>query len=442
MENTYLKNVLNKVEEKYAGEPEFTQAVREFLPSIEAYVDQHSEIEENNLLELIVEPERIIQFRVPWQDDNNRWQVNTAYRVQFNSALGPYKGGMRFNPSVTPSVVKFLGFEQTFKNALTYLPIGGGKGGADFDPKGKSDAEIMRFCQSLMTELQKYIGPSMDVPAGDMGVGKREVGYLYGQYKRLNQAEPGVLTGKPVNSWGSLGRTEATGYGVLYFAKNLLEDKGESLEGKRVVISGKGNVAYYAAEKAIELGATVIAMSDTTGYIYQDNGIDLEVIKDIVDNNDSFSDLTDGTFVANASAFMVEAPFDLALPCATQNEVGLEEAKNIVKQGAKYVLEGANMPNTDEAVAYYKDNNVIFGPGKAVNAGGVAVSALEMTQNSQRLSWTFEEVDEQLKSIMENIYKLVSETASKYGVGNDLQLGANIAGFMRVSEAMIQQGLV
>ena len=444
----YINEVLQTIKNKHADKPEYIQAVAEFFSDLTPYLEEHPEIEEHNILELIAEPERIIQFRVPWADDQGKWNVNLAWRVQYNSTLGPYKGGIRFDPSVNESILRFLGFEQTFKNALTMLPLGGGKGGSDFDPKGKSDQEIMRFTQSFMTELQKYIGPDFDVPAGDIGVGHREIAYMYGQYKRLNQPEPGVLTGKPTNQWGSFGRTEATGYGAVYFAENALKDRSSSLKGKKVVVSGSGNVGIYTIEKATELGATVIAVSNSKGYIYDENGIDAEILKTISPNNsNTIKEYVDqkstATYIDGKSVWEDAFDYDIAFPCATQNEITKEFAENITKNcQIEAIFEGANMPNDDEAVQVYKENDVLFAPGKAANAGGVAVSALEMAQNSQREQWTAEEVDERLQTIMSDIYTQCSKTAEKYADKNDLQTGANIAGFARVATAMIEQGLV
>lgn len=443
----YINEVLENLSNIHPDKTEFLQTVNEFLPALEAYLDENPEIQEHNLLELIVEPERVVKFRVPWQDDEGKWQVNRGIRVQYNSALGPYKGGIRFNPTVNESIIRFLGFEQIFKNALTGLPIGGGKGGSDFNPKGKSNAEIMRFCQSFMTELQKHIGPDTDVPAGDMGVGGREIGYLYGQYKRLNNYTPGVLTGKPLEFWGSLGRTEATGHGTVYFVQNALEDQGESFEDQKVIVSGAGNVASYAVKKAHELGATVIAISDSNGYIYDSKGIDIDVIMDIKkDHSNSIEQYleehSDAEFFEDESIWSIDQQYDIALPSATQNEIDENLANNIVSSGVKIVAEGANMPANDQAIQVFKDNNIVYCPGKAANAGGVAVSAFEMSQNSQRLVWSFEEVDEKTKEIIQDIYKVSSETAEKYGDPNDLALGANIAGFDRVAKAMLAQGLV
>jgi len=444
---TYIQEVIENVENTHPEKEEFLQTIKEVLPSLEAYLDENSEVMEKNLLSFLVEPERIIKFRVPWQDDEGKWQVNRAMRVQFNSAIGPYKGGIRFDPSVTESIIRFLGFEQVFKNSLTGLPIGGGKGGSDFNPKGKSEAEIMRFCQSFMTELHKHIGPDTDVPAGDIGVRGREVGYLYGQYKRLNSFQPGVLTGKPIEFWGSLGRTEATGYGTVYFVQNVLSDRDDSFEGKDVVVSGSGNVAIHAMKKATELGACVIACSDSRGYIFDPSGIDIDLVDEIKQNHTNslaaYVDThADAEFFEGENVWSIDKKYDIALPCATQNEIDQDLAGQIVDAGAKIVAEGANMPANDEAIKVFKDNQIIHCPGKAANAGGVAVSALEMSQNSQRLAWSFEEVDEQLKEIMKDIYTKCTETAEKYSTKDDLALGANIAGIDRVLKSMLAQGLV
>lgn len=445
----YIKRVLESVEEKHIDKPEFIQAVKEFFPTLEPYLEEHPEIKKNNILEIIVEPERIIQFRVPWEDDHGNWQVNLGWRVQYNSALGPYKGGIRFNPTVNESILRFLGFEQTFKNALTSLPLGGGKGGSDFDPNGKSEREVMRFTQSFMSELQKYIGPDLDVPAGDMGVGHREIGYMYGQYKRLNRPEPGVLTGKPTNQWGSFGRTEATGYGLVYFAENALWNNEERLAKKKVVVSGTGNVSTYTVEKATQLGAIVIAVSDSQGYVYDENGIDAETLKELKNRGSGalkyYEEFhPEAEYHKGESVWRASFKYDIAFPCATQNEINQKMAENLAQNcGIKAIFEGANMPSTDEAVQVYKENNILYGLGKAANAGGVAVSALEMAQNSQREQWTAEKVDERLQVIMQDIYTLCSDTAEKYvGDKNNLHAGANIAGFARVANAMIQQGLV
>lgn len=443
----YVTHVLNEVKEKHGEKPEFIQAVEEFIPTLEPYIAEHPEIITHNLLSIIVEPERIIQFRVPWQDDQGNWQVNRAFRVQYNSAIGPYKGGLRFHPTVNESVLRFLGFEQIFKNGLTGLPIGGGKGGSDFDPKGKSDAEIMRFCQSFMTELQKHIGADTDVPAGDIGVGGREIGYLFGQYKRLNHFSAGILTGKPLNSWGSLARKEATGYGLVYFVENALKDREDSFENKKVVVSGSGNVSIYAIEKAQELGALVLTASDSSGYIYDPQGIDLDLVKDIKEvKRDRIKEYVDthshAQYIEGESVWSVDAEYDIALPCATQNEIDGALAENLVQAGVRIVAEGANMPSTKEALTLFSKENILHCPGKAANAGGVAVSALEMAQNSARLSWSFERVDDELQKIMKNIYQTCSQTAETYGKKNNLMSGANIAGFDRVAQTMIAQGLV
>lgn len=445
----YINRILKEIEKKHADKPEFIQAVNEFFPSLEPYLAEHPEIEAHNILELIVEPERIIQFRIPWEDDAGNWQVNLGWRVQYSSALGPYKGGIRFDPSVNESILRFLGFEQIFKNALTSLPLGGGKGGSDFDPHDKSDREIMRFTQSFMSELQKHIGPDIDVPAGDIGVGHREIGYMYGQYKRLNQPDPGVLTGKPTNQWGSFGRTEATGYGLIYFAENALWDYDERLSEKKVVVSGTGNVSTYTVEKATQLGAKVIAVSDSQGYVVDENGISAETLKELSKRGSGalkyYAEYQpDSTYYAGESVWSAKLDYQVAFPCATQNEIDQEAAENLVKNcGIKAVFEGANMPSTDAAIKVYKEHDVLYGLGKAANAGGVAVSALEMAQNAQKEQWSTETVDERLQSIMSEIYELVSTTAEKYvGNKNDLQAGANIASFARLAEVMINQGLV
>lgn len=443
----YVRTLTEKIEAKNDGQTEYLQAIHEFLPTIAPYLEKNSHLVESNVLELLLEPERIIQFRIPWQDDQGNWQVNRGFRVQYNSAIGPYKGGMRFHPTVTESVMKFLAFEQIFKNSLTGLPIGGGKGGSDFDPKGRSDAEIMRFCQSLMTELQKYIGPDTDVPAGDIGVGAREIGYLFGQYKRLNSHTGGVLTGKPLSYWGSLARTEATGYGLVYYVKHLLADQDESFFGKKVAVSGSGNVAIYAIEKAQELGAKVITCSDSSGYIYDPAGIDLALVKDIKEVQRErlakyIEARPEAHYIAGESVWQLAEEYEIALPCATQNEIDASLAEKLVKAGVKIVAEGANMPSTLEAVAVYQDNQIVYCPGKAANAGGVAVSALEMAQNSQRLPWTFEKVDRELNEIMRSIYEKCRDTAKEYATPGDLLSGANIAGFAKVAEAMLSQGLV
>lgn len=442
---SYTSSVLEKVMQRNAHEPEFLQAVTEVLESLAPVVERHPEFARAGVLERIVEPERQIIFRVPWVDDNGKVQVNRGFRIQFNSAIGPYKGGLRLHPSVNISIIKFLGFEQIFKNSLTGLPIGGGKGGSDFDPKGKSDNEIMRFCQSFMTELYRHIGADVDVPAGDIGVGGREIGFMYGQYKRISKLYEGVLTGKGLTWGGSLARTEATGYGLVYFVDEMLKAKGQSFAGKKVVISGSGNVAIYAAQKAKELGATVIAMSDSNGYFVDETGIDLDLIKKIKEVerkrcSDYCAECSTAKYFEGDGIWTV--PCDIALPSATQNELDEQAAKTLVANGCIAVGEGANMPSTPEAVEVFHKAGVLFAPAKAANAGGVAVSALEMSQNSMRYSWTFEEVDAKLKDIMVNIYKKSSEAAQEYGFGDNLVAGANIAGFLKVADAMASQGAV
>ena len=442
---SYVDEVLAKVKEKNASEPEFLQAVEEVLETIRPVVEANEEVyRKDAILERITIPDRQIIFRVPWVDDNGQVQVNTGYRVQFNNSIGPYKGGLRLHPSVYIGIIKFLGFEQIFKNSLTGLPIGGGKGGSDFDPKGKSDREVMSFCQSFMTELCKYIGADVDVPAGDIGTGAREIGYLYGQYKRITGLYEGVLTGKGLSYGGSLARTEATGYGLLYMVEELIKCHGQSLEGKTVVVSGAGNVAIYAIQKAQQLGAKVVTCSDSTGWIYDPEGIDVALLKEIKEVKRAR--LTEYA-KAKASAEYHEGrgvwsvKCDIALPCATQNELHLEDAKQLVANGCIAVAEGANMPTTMEATKYLQDNGVWFVPGKAANAGGVATSALEMSQNSERLSWTFEEVDAKLKNIMVNIYHNIDDAAKRYGKEGDYVAGANIAGFEKVVDAMLAQGV-
>ena len=444
--NPYLQRVYDDLAKRNPEQKEFLQAVEEVLESLEPVVAAHPEYEKAGLIERLVEPERIIMFRVPWVDDAGKVQVNRGYRVQFNSAIGPYKGGLRFHPSVNLSILKFLGFEQCFKNSLTGLPMGGGKGGADFDPHGKSDAEVMRFCQSFMTELYRHIGPDTDVPAGDIGVGGREVGYLFGQYKRLKNEYTGVLTGKGIPFGGSLARTEATGYGLCYFTKEMLADAGKSFEGQRVVISGSGNVATYANQKATQLGGKVIAMSDSNGYIVDENGIDYKVIKEIKEVKrariKTYLDYVPTAKYVEGSQGIWTVPCDIALPCATQNELPLAGAEALVANGCYAVAEGANMPSTPEAIAYLQSHGILFAPAKASNAGGVATSGLEMSQNSLRLSWTFEEVDERLHNIMVNIYHSAAATAEKYGMKGNLVAGANIAGFEKIASAMMSQGIV
>ena len=441
---SYVDEVINRVVEKNPAQPEFHQAVKEVLESLRPVIEQNEEqYRKLAILERITEPDRQIKFRVVWTDDKGQTQVNTGYRIQFNNAIGPYKGGLRLHPSVYDGILKFLGFEQIFKNSLTGLPIGGAKGGSDFDPKGKSDREVMAFCQAFMSELYKYIGKDIDVPAGDIGTGGREIGFMYGQYKRLTNLYEGVLTGKGLSFGGSLARTEATGYGLLYFTDALLKENGIDLKGKTVAVSGSGNVAIYAIEKAYQLGAKVVTCSDSNGWVYDPQGIDLDALKEIKEVNRARlteykkyrpeSEYHEGRGVWNIKV-------DVALPCATQNELHIEDAKALVANGCIAVCEGANMPTTLEATKYLQENNVIFGPGKAANAGGVATSALEMSQNSERLSWSFEEVDSKLKGIMENIVKNVVSTAERYGVKGDYVAGANIAGFEKVVEAMIAQG--
>lgn len=446
LKNSYLIEIMERVEKRNSAEPEFHQAVHEVLESLEPVVEKYPEFIESGVVEMLVEPERVIKFRVPWVDDNGKVQVNRGFRVQFNSAIGPYKGGLRFHPSVYEGIIKFLGFEQIFKNSLTGLPIGGGKGGSDFDPKGKSDGEVMRFCQSFMTELAKHIGADTDVPAGDIGVGAREIGYLFGQYKRLRNEYTGVLTGKGLTYGGSLARTEATGYGLCYFTNEMLKAAGKSFQDATVVISGSGNVAIFATEKATQLGAKVVTMSDSNGYIYDKNGVDLDTVKKIK--------LVERKRISEYVKYHPEAVYtegcsgvwtvkcDIALPCATQNEINEESAKALVANGCYAVSEGANMPSTPEAIAVFQSSGLLFGPAKAANAGGVATSALEMSQNSMRYSWTFEEVDAKLKQIMVDIYKNASEAAKEFGMEGNLVAGANIAGFMKVARSMQAYGVV
>ena len=446
LKNEYLKGVLAEVERRDAGEPEFIQAVTEVLESLEPVVEARPEIEKLNIVGRIVEPERFIQFRVPWVDDNGSVRVNRGYRVEFNSAIGPYKGGLRLHPTVCTSVIKFLGFEQCFKNALTTLPMGGGKGGSDFDPKGKSDMEIMRFCQSFMTELQRHIGPDTDVPAGDIGVGGREIGYMYGQYKRIRNEFTGVLTGKGLTYGGSLARTEATGYGLCYYTQEMLSCmKNDSFAGKTVVISGSGNVAIYACQKATELGGKVVAMSDSNGYVYDPNGISLDVVKQIKEVErgriKEYAERVPGSTYTEGCKGIWTIKCDIALPCATQNELDEESAKALIANGVMAVAEGANMPSTPGAIEAFQKAGVLFAPAKASNAGGVAVSGLEMSQNSLRLSWTFEEVDSRLKDIMVTIFHNSYDAAKKYGMEGNLVAGANIAGFEKIADAMIAQGV-
>jgi glutamate dehydrogenase (NADP+) len=445
--SNYTERVLEMVKDRNPGEVEFHQAVEEVLESLNPVFDKHPEYEENGILERIVEPERQIIFRVPWVDDDGNTHVNRGFRIEFNSALGPYKGGLRFHPSVYTGIVKFLGFEQIFKNALTGRPIGGGKGGSDFDPKGKSDQEVMRFCQSFMTELARHIGDKTDVPAGDIGVGGREIGYLFGQYKRIkNRYEAGVLTGKGLDWGGSLVRTEATGYGLVYILEEMLKDNKISLNDKKVVISGSGNVAIYANEKVTQLGATVVAMSDSSGYLYDENGIDLDLVKEIKEVNrgrikEYLEEYPEAEYYDNCSDIW-SVDCDIALPCATQNEMDAAGAQKLIDNGVIAIGEGANMPLTPEAIKLVKDNDLFYIPGKAANAGGVATSAIEMTQNAMFDEWTFDKVDQELQKIMVGIYKDASAVAKEYGMEGDLVAGANIAGFLKVANAMLDQGVV
>ena len=441
----YIQEVYNEVEARNPGEPEFMQAVHEVFESLEPVLEKRPDLVAAGIMERIAEPERMVQFRVSWVDDAGKVQVNRGWRVQFNSAIGPYKGGIRFHPSVNSSIIKFLGFEQTFKNSLTGLPMGGGKGGSDFDPKDKSENEIMRFCQSYMTELEKHIGADTDVPAGDIGVGSREVGYMFGQFKRLRNEYSGVLTGKSLFSGGSLVRTQATGYGICYFTEEVLKKQGLRMAGKTAVVSGSGVVAIYTVEKAFEMGATVIAMSDSSGYIVDKNGINLDVVKQIKEVErgriSEYTNRVPGSEFYSGSEGIWTVACDIALPCATQNELDQAGAESLIANGVIAVIEGANMPSTPEAIAVIQENNVLFGPAKAANAGGVATSGLEMTQNSMRLSWSFAEVDERLHEIMINIFKNSDAAAKEYGYDDNLVVGANIAGFLKVAEAMKWQGV-
>ena len=443
---SYVQDVYEVVKQRNGNEPEFLQAVKEVFTSLEPVFEKRKDLVEAKILERLVEPERQIMFRVPWMDDEGKPQVNRGFRVEYNSAIGPYKGGLRFHPSVNLSVIKFLGFEQIFKNSLTGLAMGGGKGGSDFDPKGKSDAEIMRFCQSFMTELYRHIGADTDVPAGDIGVGGREIGYMYGQYKRITNEFTSVLTGKGIPYGGSLARTEATGYGLVYFADNMIRAKGKSFDGAKVLVSGSGTVALYAAQKAVSLGATVLAMSDSTGYVYDANGIDVELMRQLKEKERQrihvYADRVKTAQFHEGCKNIWNIPCDIALPCATQNELDEEAAKTLVKNGCFAVAEGANMPSTLEATNVFIDNKILFAPGKASNAGGVAVSGLEMAQNASRLAWTFERVDEELKNIMKNIYQNASNAAKEFGFEDNLVVGANIAGFIKVADAMLAQGIV
>ncbi len=449
LKNEYLKKVFEQVQARDKNEPEFLQTVEEVFSSLEPVMEKHPEFEKAGLMERMVEPERVIEFRVPWVDDAGKTNINRGFRVQFNSAIGPYKGGLRFHPTVCLSIMKFLAFEQTFKNSLTSLPIGGGKGGSDFDPRGKSDGEIMRFCQSFMTELYRHIGPDVDVPAGDIGVGAREIGYLYGQYKRIKGCwENGVLTGKGLPYGGSLIRPEATGFGATYYANEVLKHFGETIEGKTVAISGFGNVAWGVAKKVAELGGKVVTISGPDGYVYDPDGVVteekisylLEMRSSGRDRAQDYADKFGCEFHAGEKPWGVKV--DICMPCATQNEIGIKEAEQIIANGVKYYIEVANMPTTNEATTLLKDKGLVIGPSKAVNAGGVAVSALEMSQNSMRYSWSAEEVDAKLKSIMVNIHDVSAKTAEEFGLGYDLIAGANIAGFMKVAQAMMAQGIV
>lgn len=443
----YVDQVFETVKKRNPNESEFHQAVKEVFDSLKPVLAKNPQYMKQGILERIVEPERVISFRVPWVDDQGNVKVNRGFRVQYSSAIGPYKGGLRFHPSVNASIIKFLGFEQIFKNSLTGQPIGGGKGGADFDPKGKSDGEIMRFCQSFMTELSKYIGPDTDVPAGDIGVGAREIGYLFGQYKKIRGGyEAGVLTGKGIGYGGSLARKEATGYGTVYFVEEMLQDQNLSFRDSTVVVSGSGNVSIYAMEKAMQLGAKVVACSDSNGYIYDKNGINLDTVKRLKEvEKKRISDYVayhpEAIYTENCFGIWT-IPCDIALPCATQNEIDLASASLLVSNGVKAIGEGANMPSTLEAVEFFLENNVLFAPAKAANAGGVSVSALEMAQNSARLSWSFEEVDSKLQDIMKNIYLNSKKAAHDYGTPGNLVVGANIAGFVKVADSMIEQGVI
>ena len=446
---TYAERIIEQVKAKNAEQPEFIQAATEILGTLQPALDAHPEFEEAALLERIIEPERIIQFRVPWVDDFGKVQVNRGFRVEYNSAIGPYKGGLRFNPTVTLGMLKFLGFEQIFKNALTTLPMGGGKGGSDFDPKGKSNNEIMRFCQSFIDELYRHIGPNTNVPAGDLGVGGREVGYMFGQYKRLRNEWTGVLTGKGLSFGGSLARTEATGYGLVYFVDEYLKSNGDSFEGKNVVVHGSGNVAIYAVQKVSQLGGKVLACSDTKGWVEDPDGIDYQVLEHVYNKKRSGHDkgvslamYVDATWHEGDGRGVWQLPCDIALPCARENTLHLDDAKALVANGCKVVGEGANMPTTLDATEYLQENGVAFMPGKAANAGGVLVSGLEMSQNAEHLSWTFEEVDGKLEQLMRGMFHNVDDTAKKYGHEGNFVMGANIAGFLKVADAMMTQGIV
>lgn len=442
---SYTSKILEHALQKNPNEPEFHQTLTEILPTLQPVIDKHPEYEDAGILERLIEPERQIVFRIPWVDDSGKVRVNRGYRVQFNGVLGPYKGGIRFHPTVNASIIKFLGFEQTFKNSLTGMPIGGGKGGADFDPKGKSDREVMAFCQSMMNELYRHIGADMDVPAGDIGVGAREVGYLYGQYRRLKGISEGAFTGKAIVFGGSLARTEATGYGLVYLTEKMLESAKTSFDGKKVAISGSGNVAIYAAQKAVQLGAKVVTMSDSNGYIYDESGIDVNAVKEIKEvRRGRIKEYLEHSKTAKyfEGGLVWSAPCDIALPCATQNELRADGAEQLIKNGCIAVAEGSNMSTTLDAVHMLQQNKIMYAPGKASNAGGVAVSALEMAQNSMRLAWTFDEVDKKLQDVMSGIYQNISGAAERYGAAGDLVLGANTAGFEKVADAMMRQGVI
>lgn len=443
--NAYLTSVIENVKKKHSNEPEFVQTVEEVFSSLEPVIEKHPEYEKVDLLNRMVEPERMFTFRVSWEDDRGQWHTNIGYRCQFNGALGPYKGGLRFQANVYPGIIKFLGFEQIFKNSLTGLPIGGAKGGSDFDPKGKSNTEVMRFCQSFMTSLYRVIGPNTDVPAGDIGVGGREIGYMFGQYKRITGQYEGVLTGKGLSFGGSLARTEATGYGLVYLVEEMLRAHGNDIEGKTVTVSGSGNVAIYAIEKAQELGAKVVTASDSNGCVYDPDGIDLALLKEIKEVrrgriSEYAAQRPNAKYYENGKVWGV--PCDIALPCATQNELNAEDARELIKNGCIAVGEGANMPSTHDAIQVFLQNGILFAPGKAANAGGVATSALEMSQNSARLSWSFDKVDQNLKNIMVNIYTNMSAAAEEYGHKDNFVVGANIAGFLKVADAMLAQGII
>lgn len=444
LSKNHIEAVYKKIEKRGSHQVEFLQAVREMFNTIEPAIEKNPDYIKWNILEQLVEPERIITFKVPWMDQAGKININKGYRVQFNSAKGPYKGGLRFHPSVNESIMKFLAFEQTFKNSLTGLPIGGGKGGSDFDPKGKSDIDIMRFCQSFMTELHRYMGPQLDVPAGDIGVSAREIGYLFGQYKRLNSSETGVLTGKPISINGSLGRKEATGYGLVYYTDEMLKANGKSFQNQKVVVSGSGNVAIYTIKKVQDYGGTVIACSDSNGYIYDESGIDVALLQEIkeVKHLRLSKYQTQTSYYSEGSIWNLDKSYDIALPCATQNEINKEKAQKIITNGVYCVSEGANMPSTIDAIILYQENNILYGPAKAANAGGVATSTFEMAQNASHSHWSREQVEDELKAIMKNIFNTVNKTCEVYNLGNNYLVGANIAAFTQVADAMICQGIV